>query len=138
MLSKVEAIDVVEEMEVDGVEETIVAVVELLVGKVEVVVIATVVVVVIVVVVNRTVGDVVITAVVEAVVVELVVVNCPVMVVFRVELTEMGKNPEAFFKIFSQILIFWAKEFCVKKMTRKNGMKNFMMGLGADVNYSRF
>ena len=125
-----------------GVEETIVAVVVLLVSKVEVVVIVMVVEVVIVVVVNGTVVNIVIAAVVEAVVeaviVELVVVNWAVILVLRVELIKIGENPEAFFKIFSKKVMFWAKEFCVKKVTQKNEMKNFMMGLSVDVNYSRF
>ena len=125
-------------MNSSNLTETIVAVVVLLVGKVEVVVIAMVVEVVIVVVVNGTVVDVVIAAAVEAVVVELVVVNWAVIVVLRVELIKMGENKEAFFKIFSQKVMFWVKEFCVKKVTQKNKMKNFITGLGVDVNYSRF
>ena len=66
------------------------------------------------------------------------VVNSAVILVLRVELIKMGENPEAFFKIFSQKVMFWEKEFCVKKMTQKNEMKNFMTVLGVDVNYSRF
>ena len=41
---------------------------------------------------------------------------------------------KTFFKIFSKKVKFWAKEFCVKKMTKKNEIKNFMMGLVVDVN----
>ena len=61
-----------------------------------------------------------------------------VMVVLRVELIEIGENPEAFLRIFSQKVMFWARKFCIKKMTQKNEMKNFMMDLGVDVNYLRF
>ena len=90
--------------------------------------------VVVVVVVNGAVVDVEIAAVVEAevevVVVELVVVNWVEIVV----LIGMGENPEAFSKIFSQKEMFWAKEFCVKKITQKNKMKNFMTILGVYVN----
>ena len=153
MVDPVEAVEVVEsvveanvegeEPVVNGMLEVIVVVVGLVVDIVKVVevvelVVDTVVVtlsmvekinvveeMVVVVVVNGAVVDVVIATVVEAeveaVVVELVVVNW------------VG-NPEAFCKIFFQKVMFWEKEFCVKKMTQKNKMKNFMTILGVYVN----
>ena len=62
---------------------------------------------------------------VEAVVVELVMV-VELVVVVEPAVFNLAENPEAFSKIFFQKVMFWPKEFCVKKMTQKNKVKNFM------------
>ena len=66
------------------------------------------------------------------------VVNRVVIVVLRTEEFATGENSDAFGRISSQKEMFWAREFCVKKMTQKNVMNNFMMDLGVNVAFLRF